>query len=311
MDVEGEGEGRRPPLQLIGWVLLVALVGLLSWFIVRRIVNGDSDAASSTAVAPAASAETTTAADDTAESSESSSTEDTVGSNSSTSDAATTTDSPTTTADSTTTSAPETTEAATTTTTSSPPTRPTGGYDTLPDGTPVPIVATFDGARVTLSGAVPDQASAARLEELARANSREPNPTVVNNLTINPNVPISVPVRVLELQSVRFPEGSATVELLHAAELNRVATVMNALPNVTVVVVGHADQQGESGPNQVLSKERADAVVDYLTTFGGINPSRLSARGVGEDDLLSINDDESALALNRRTEFIFSGLLVD
>jgi outer membrane protein OmpA-like peptidoglycan-associated protein len=61
--------------------------------------------------------------------------------------------------------------------------------------------------------------------------------------------------------------------------------------------------------NLVLAQRRADAVVAYLISRG-IDGSRLSARSVGEADLLTVDDDEASLALNRRTEFIFYGLLV-
>ena len=84
---------------------------------------------------------------------------------------------------------------------------------------------------------------------------------------------------------------------------------MNAFPNLTVVVVGHADQRGSDATNLVLAQRRADAVVAYLTSLG-IEGSRLSARSVGEADLLTVDDDEASLALNRRTEFIIFGLLV-
>ena len=43
----------------------------------------------------------------------------------------------------------------------------------------------------------------------------------------------------------------------------------------------------------------------------GITPSRLSSRAVGEADLLTLNNDAAALALNRRTEFVFYGLLME
>jgi outer membrane protein OmpA-like peptidoglycan-associated protein len=42
----------------------------------------------------------------------------------------------------------------------------------------------------------------------------------------------------------------------------------------------------------------------------GIDASRLSSRAVGESDLLSLNDDETALELNRRTEFVIYGTLL-
>ena len=170
--------------------------------------------------------------------------------------------------------------------------------------------ATFDVGRTTLDGAVPDQAAVDRLAGLALANSRDPaNTTLVNNLTINPAVPQGVGVRVLELTSTRFPEGSAEVMLAHAAELNRVVNVMNLLPKVSVLVIGHADQRGNDLQNFALSEARADAVVIYMASQG-VDPSRMSSRAVGEADLLSINDDASSLALNRRTEFVLYGLLI-
>jgi outer membrane protein OmpA-like peptidoglycan-associated protein len=182
-------------------------------------------------------------------------------------------------------------------------------YPTLPDGSPEPVLAIFDTNTITLSGAVPSEAAKERLAALAIANSKTPA-ELLDLMTINPAVPINVGVRVLELTSTRFPEGSAEIRPEHAAEFDRVANVLNALPNVTVLVVGHADQRGDEERNYRLSEERAQAVVNYLVSKG-IAASRLSSRAVGESDLLSIADDDAALALNRRTEFVFYGLLIE
>ena len=59
----------------------------------------------------------------------------------------------------------------------------------------------------------------------------------------------------------------------------------------------------------MLSRRRAEAIVAYLVD-SGINGSRLSARAVGEADLISVNDDAASLALNRRSELIIYGLFV-
>jgi outer membrane protein OmpA-like peptidoglycan-associated protein len=122
-------------------------------------------------------------------------------------------------------------------------------------------------------------------------------------------VPTSIGVRVIELTSARFPSGSAEILGPHAAELDRVATVMTALPNVTVLVIGHADQMGSEVANYALSEQRAQQVVSYIVTKG-VAASRLSSRAVGEADLLSVGNDATSLALNRRTEFVFYGLIV-
>ena len=224
-----------------------------------------------------------------------------------------TTVAPTTTQAPTTTAAP-TTVAPTTTappTTEAPPTTQAGpGYPTLPDGSPEPIVAIYDGPVVRATGWVPSEEKAAQLEALALANSTDPNATIEANWSVDPSVPLNIGTRVIEMNSPRFPPGSSDVTPEHAEQLNRVAGVMNLLPNVTATVVGHADQLGDANANYVLSEARAVSVVRYLVGQG-VDPSRLSARAVGEQDLLAEDESAASLALNRRTEFIFYGLLAD
>ena len=214
-----------------------------------------------------------------------------------------------------TTQAPTTPEAPTTTqapvTTEAPPTVPPGpAFPTLPDGSPEPIVAIYDGPVIRATGWVPSQEKAAQLEALALANSTDPTAQVEATWSIDPSVPLNIGTRVIEMNSPRFPAGSADVTPEHGAQLDRVAGVLNLLPKVTVTVVGHADQVGDATLNYMLSEARAVSVVRYLVGQG-VDPARLSARAVGEQDLLSDDESAASLALNRRTEFIFYGLLAD
>ncbi len=214
-----------------------------------------------------------------------------------------------------TTSAPTTTTPPTTTaaptTTVAPPTTPAGpAYPTLPDGSPAPIVAIYDGPTIRVTGWVPSVEKAAQLEALALANSNDPAAQVESTWVVDPSVPTSIGTRVIEMNSPRFAPGSAAVTPEHSLQLDRVAGVMNLLPNVTVTVIGHADQQGDPAANYVLSEARAVSVVRYLVGQG-VDPARLSARAVGDQDLLSEDESEASLALNRRTEFVFVGLLAD
>lgn len=214
-----------------------------------------------------------------------------------------TTDAPATTEAPTTTAAPSTTEAPTTTVAGP-------SFPTLPDGSPEPIVAIYDGPTIRVSGWVPSQEDADTLTALAIANSTDPNAVVEGELQIDPLVPVNIGTRVIEMNSPRFPAGSSQVTFEHAAQLDRVANVLTLLPNVTVTVVGHADQIGDEAANYALSEARAMSVVRYLVDKG-IEPSRLAARAVGEQDLLLEDDSDASLALNRRTEFIFYGLIAD
>ncbi len=142
-------------------------------------------------------------------------------------------------------------------------------YETLPDGSPAPVIALFDADSITLTGAVPDQAAKDRLQALAIANAKPGQATnVANLLTINPAVPRSVGVRVVELTSARFPEGSAEVCPRTRSSSTGSVSIMNALPNITALVIGHADQRGDELANYALSEQRANAVRNYMAGHG-------------------------------------------
>ncbi len=281
----------------------------VGWFVVRPQLSGDSDGAVGPRPGP-----TTLAIDD-------AQVAITVGGATASSDPpaasapAVTPEVPATTASTTTATIGPTTTAttpSTTTTTAAPSTTvPVAPFETLPDGTPLPVIATFDTNRITLEGVVPDQAANDRLQALAVANAKPGQADSIDNrLTLNSAVPRNVGVPVVELTSARFPEGTADILPAHAAELDRVVTIMNALPRVTTMIIGHADQRGDDLSNYAISEARATAVKNYVTAQG-VDPSRLSSRAVGESDLLTLANDDSALALNRRTEFVFYGLLIE
>jgi outer membrane protein OmpA-like peptidoglycan-associated protein len=179
---------------------------------------------------------------------------------------------------------------------------------TLPDGSWPPITATFDVNEVTLTGWVPSRAASDRLQTIAAANSKTKAP-VKNNTKIDPRTPVDVGVRVVELTSARFRTGGVDIDAQQAADLDRVVNVMKSLPNVTVLVIGHADRRGTSDQNFALSLARAQTVVGYLVAHR-IDGMRLASKAVGADEPLTQETSQAAYALNRRTEFVFYGLLV-
>jgi outer membrane protein OmpA-like peptidoglycan-associated protein len=315
---EEQGTDNRFASRVVVGAVVVLALAALGWFVVRPALDEESatvvpsgpgpstlPAVPTTPTSPPPSSTSTTTTTSTSTTVGPTTTATTAPVRTTTTAAGRTT---TTTPGRTTTTAPgrtTTTVARPTTTTTEP--RP---YPTLPDGSPRPVLVIFDVETITLTGNVPTRADKRYAGDLALINSKYPDAEVINNLTINPSVPRNIGARVVELTSSRFPAGSAEVLPAHAAELDRVASVMNGLPKVTVLVVGHADQRGDEGQNYALSLERAQAVVQYLVGKG-VAPARLSARAVGEQDLLSLNDDAAALALNRRTEFVFYGLLLE
>jgi outer membrane protein OmpA-like peptidoglycan-associated protein len=68
-------------------------------------------------------------------------------------------------------------------------------------------------------------------------------------------------------------------------------------------IAGHTDNTGSEGDNLSLSRERAQAVKDFLVEFYGIDPDRLVARGYGESQPVASNATEEGRARNRRVVF--------
>ncbi|NMM48620.1 OmpA family protein [Marinigracilibium pacificum] len=86
-------------------------------------------------------------------------------------------------------------------------------------------------------------------------------------------------------------------------ELNKLERMMAENPGIRVEIAGHTDNIGAAAYNKDLSKRRAMAVVNYLIDKG-IDPSRLTSVGYGEERPMASNDDESdGRELNRRVEF--------
>lgn len=77
---------------------------------------------------------------------------------------------------------------------------------------------------------------------------------------------------------------------------------LRANPNVTLRIIGHADERGSIEYNLALGLRRANAVKDYLVGFG-LAESRFTTDTMGEDRPLETGSNESAWARNRRGEF--------
>lgn len=67
-------------------------------------------------------------------------------------------------------------------------------------------------------------------------------------------------------------------------------------------IVGHTDARGSDHSNQILSEQRAQAVVDFLSQEAKVKPWRIASSGKGESQLLLPGDPNNEN--NRRVEII-------
>jgi type VI secretion system protein ImpK len=103
-----------------------------------------------------------------------------------------------------------------------------------------------------------------------------------------------------------FRSGSADINPLHRATLDRIAAALNQVPG-RVMVVGHTDDQPVRSltyrDNNELSRERAVSVANVLQRTVSI-PARITWLGVGSSQPLTAGSDPESRARNRRVEII-------
>lgn len=85
--------------------------------------------------------------------------------------------------------------------------------------------------------------------------------------------------------------------------VQQIATALKKESGLTINIEGHTDNTGDAAHNKKLSMERANAVMNALTT-DGIDKSRLKAQGFGAERPLVANDSENNKAKNRRVELV-------
>jgi hypothetical protein len=73
-------------------------------------------------------------------------------------------------------------------------------------------------------------------------------------------------------------------------------------PSLDVKIFSYTDAKGTPGYNKNLAQQRAESVVNYLVR-NGVDRSRLSAQGIGEEHPVASNDTEDGRQQNRRTTF--------
>ncbi|EIZ1552080.1 OmpA family protein [Vibrio parahaemolyticus] len=126
--------------------------------------------------------------------------------------------------------------------------------------------------------------------------------------------PVVEPVPVVEPEPVRVPTPLSlsaeslfsfdSSELKQATSLDLLAEQLANYPNDTIRIVGYTDASGPEEYNQRLSERRAQSVADYLESKG-IDASRLTVIGLGENSPVAANDTAEGRAQNRRVEVLF------
>ncbi len=183
-----------------------------------------------------------------------------------------------------------------------------GTYALTPDGQPQPVSVIITAESIRMSGSVPSETAREQLRSLLTSIS-DGTIAITDDVTVNPDVPVGVAVRIVPLDAAAYTSGTFTIESGHAADLDRIVRLLDAADHASLLVVTHTDQ-AEAPPGTVmLSIARVNAELAYLAS-AGIAADRVSSRAVGGTDPITTESTPDAFAANRRTEYIVSGLFV-
>ncbi len=150
---------------------------------------------------------------------------------------------------------------------------------------------------------------------------RDVNPGVTDILTANNTM--GTLLSNIELEPVKLDKRIAIQNIYYdfdkwfirndaAKQLDKVVTLMNDNPGLTVELGSHTDSRGRDAYNDTLSQRRAEAAVEYIISKGVLR-ERITAKGYGETQLMNrcgngVSCSEDEHQRNRRTELRITGI---
>jgi len=115
-------------------------------------------------------------------------------------------------------------------------------------------------------------------------------------------------IKGIKMSNINFDYDKFELKPQEKDELNQLGKFLQANPQAFTAVQGFCDNRGTSEYNMKLSRERAEAVSDYLMKNFKLDPGRVATMWYGEGNPIASNDTPEGRAKNRRVEVAVSGL---
>jgi outer membrane protein OmpA-like peptidoglycan-associated protein len=124
-----------------------------------------------------------------------------------------------------------------------------------------------------------------------------------------PNTPQDVKVNfqgcpVIAEYRFNFEVGSYKIDKKYYPEIEKLAKILKANPQIKIQIQGYTDNKGDYFYNKELSLKRANALREILIKKYKIDSKRIDIIGYGSDHPIASNDTPEGRALNRRIEVI-------
>lgn len=108
-------------------------------------------------------------------------------------------------------------------------------------------------------------------------------------------------IKVTFADGILFQTGKSDLSSSSRSALSQFATSLLNNPETDVSIYGHTDNTGSRAVNEKLSRERAQAVANYLMG-NGVRNARLTTEGLAYDYPVADNSTEAGRRQNRRVE---------
>jgi outer membrane protein OmpA-like peptidoglycan-associated protein len=105
----------------------------------------------------------------------------------------------------------------------------------------------------------------------------------------------------IHLHHIYFDFDKSSLKPESESELRQLVKLINTYPDKTYTITGHTDNVGNEEYNRILSRQRAETIVNYLIQHG-INPNILKYQGMGSSEPIESNSTEWGRSKNRRIE---------
>jgi len=102
---------------------------------------------------------------------------------------------------------------------------------------------------------------------------------------------------------VLFAIDSAVLSDASRYAIDQAAAVFLEYPKTAIIAQGHTDATGSDAHNQQLSERRAGSVRGHLVAQG-VDGTRITAEGYGEEYPVTTNDTSDGRSLNRRVDLL-------
>ncbi|WP_448517894.1 OmpA family protein [Rhodoflexus sp.] len=151
------------------------------------------------------------------------------------------------------------------------------------------------GATGAIIGRYMDKQKRELDEQLERENRNRPPEEQVRVERVGEGIQITMGNGIL------FDFNSSTLRPAARQNLKIMSETFKKYADTNILITGHTDNIGSDEVNNRISRQRAEAVADYLVSLG-IDRSRLMTRGLGKTEPIADNSTPAGRQENRRVE---------